>query len=140
MIKRKVISDPYRSIVVINNKPPEDWDTGYELVVSFGYGLDEPTIAAVAGLRNYDTGFCLATGVRDLMFPCGTDKQLAYVAANRLLGADRFGALRIKISHPVEHIGKNAYTLWFNAAGKLIDRVKHRKLKVVKKRAKGRKS
>jgi hypothetical protein len=115
----------------INNKSPKDWDLGYEVVVSFMYGLDEEAIAKIAGLRNYDTGITMrgpGTGVRDLMFPCGIDKTLAYSAACRLQSADHFGALKIRISYPVEHEGKDSYTPWYSPNGKLIERVKHRKL------------
>ena len=114
----------------IDNKAPKDWDLGYEVVVSFFYGLDEDVISLAAGLRNYDTGFSMSgsdRGIRDLMFPCGTSRELAHAAANRLLGADRFGALRIRISYPVEHKGKDSWTPWYDAAGNLIERVKHRK-------------
>jgi hypothetical protein len=98
------------------------------LVVSFQYGLDEEAIAKVAGLRNYDTGIALKTGIRDLMFPCGISRDLAHASANKLIGADRFGALRIRISYPVLTIGKDSFTCWYDAAGKEIERIKHRKL------------
>ena len=114
----------------IDNKPPKDWDLGYELVVSFRYGLDEDAISLVAGLRNYDTGIMMngpGAGTRDLMFPCGTSRELARQAANRLIGADRFGALTIKISYPVEHEGKDSFTPWYDAGGVLIERIKHRR-------------
>jgi hypothetical protein len=124
----------------IDNKPPKDWDLGYELVVSFSYGLDEEAIALVAGLRNYDTGYEFKSGKRDLMFPCGTNKLLAHNAANRLLGADRFKVLTVKISYPVEHEGKDDFTSWYTADGRLLERVKHRKLVTLKKVFRGRKS
>ena len=114
-----------------NNKPPKDWEKGYELVCSFMYGLDEEVIAKVAGLRHFDTGITMSgpgTGVRDLMFPCGTNLELAEMAGRRLRGADHFGALRLRISYPVEHEGKNSYTPWHGIDGKLIERIKHRKL------------
>lgn len=66
-------------------------------------------------------------GIRDLMFPCGTNRLLAHSAAIRLLSADHFGALIVKISYPVEHEGGDSFTPWYDAAGKLIERVKHRK-------------
>jgi hypothetical protein len=125
----------------IDNKSPKDWDLGYELVVSFQYGLDEEAISKIAGLRNYDTGIMLKTGVRDMMFPCGTDRILAHAAANKLHGADLFGALKIRISYPVEKVDGDSFTPWYAPDGKLIERVKHRKLAVsdfisLKKRAK----
>jgi hypothetical protein len=123
----------------INNRSPKDWNLGYELVVSFEYGLDEEAISKVAGLRNYDTGITLATNLRDLMFPCGTDKVLAYSAANRLKAADHFGALRIRISYPVEHVGKDDFTLWYSPDGKLLEKVKHRKLHVISDKKVGNK-
>src|SRR5579862_1079320 len=112
----------------LNNKPPKDWELWYELVVSFRYGLDEEVIAKVAGLRNYDTGISMSgpdAGIRDLMFPCST-KEMAEVAGKRLRAADHFGALRLRISYPVEQEGKNRYTPWHEIDGKLIERVKHR--------------
>ena len=114
----------------IDNKPPKDWDLGYELVVSFFYGLDEDAISLAAGLRNYDTGISMNgpdRGIRDLMFPCGTNRELAHAAANRLVGADRFQALRVRISYPVERKGKDAWTPWYDADGNLIVRLKHRR-------------
>ena len=134
-ICRKRIGPPGK----VNNRPPKNWDDGYELVVSFRYGLDEDEIAKVAGLANYDTGTTLNgpnAGMRDLMFPCGVNRDLAYAAANRLAGADRFGALRIRISYPVEKVGEDSFTPWYDAKGKEIERVKHRKLvrKLVKRR------
>jgi hypothetical protein len=114
----------------MDNRSPKDWDLGYELVVSFHYGLDEEAISLVAGLRNYDTGITMngpGRGIRDLMFPCGTNRELAHAAANRLIGADRFGALRVRISYPVEHKGKDAWTPWYDAAGNRIERIKHRR-------------
>lgn len=131
----------------INNKSPkrsEDWDKEYELVVSFRYGLDEEVISKIAGLKNCDTGISMSgpeAGTRDLMFPCGPDKRLAYDAARRLWKADYFGALTIKISYPVEHDGKNSFTPWYDPHGKLIERVKHRRkaLVVVTKKRKARK-
>src|SRR5579864_8254061 len=75
----------------VNNKSSKDWDFGYELVCSFVYGLDEEVIAKVAGLGNYDTGITMrgpGTGIRDLMFPCGTSLSLAQMAGKRLRGAD----------------------------------------------------
>ncbi len=117
----------------VNNKPSKDWDAGYELVVSFMYGLDEGIIAKIAGLRNYDTGITLlgrSKGVRDLMFPCGTSLKLAQMAARRLRGADHFAALRLRISYPVEKVGKNSFTPWYDIDGHLIERIKHRKLVV----------
>jgi len=121
-----------------NIRPPKDWDLGYELVVSFHYGLDDDQISKVAGLRYYDTGTMMSgpeAGTRDLMFPCGTDKELALLAARRLFAADHFGALRIRISCPVEHIGKDSFTPWIDAQGKLIEKTKHRKkaLKIIKR-------
>jgi hypothetical protein len=113
----------------VNNKPPKDWNLGYELVCSFVYGLDEQVIAKIAGLRNYDTGITMrgpGTGVRDLMFPCGTNRLLAQTAARRLRAADHFGALRLRISYPVEHKGENSFTPWYDIDGKLIERIKHR--------------
>jgi hypothetical protein len=121
-----------------NNKPPKDWGLGYELVVSFAYGLNDNAIARIAGLKNFDTGTDPRTRIRDLMFPCGTDKELAYTAANRLWRADHFGALRIRISYPDEHEGKDTFTPWYSMDRELIERVKHRKkaliVKVVKQR------
>jgi hypothetical protein len=124
--RRRIKLPPLR----IDNKSPKDWNLGYELVVSFQYGLDEDAVSLVAGLRNYDTGITMTEpnrGVRDLMFPCGTSRELAHAAANRLLGADRFGALHIRISYPVEHQGKDSWTPWYDAAGNLIERIKHRR-------------
>lgn len=129
-LKRIRVFRPYELPEWYNNKPPKDWDTGYELVVSFTYGLDEAEISRVARLRNYDTGITMSgpqRGIRDLMFPCGIDRDLAYAAANRLVSADRFGALRIRISYPVERKGKDTWTPWYDANGKLIERVKHRR-------------
>ncbi len=124
-----------------NNQSPAYWALGYELVVSFKYGLDEEVIAKVAGLRNFDTGITMCgpeAGIRDLMFPCGTSLEVAQTAGRRLRGADHFGALRLRISYPVEHEGKNEYTPWHDINGKLIERVKHRKLylgkRILKKR------
>lgn len=113
----------------VNNKSPRDWDLGYELVCSFKYGLDEEVIAKIAGLRNYDTGVTMrgpGMGIRDLMFPCGTSLKLAHTAARRLRGADHFGALRLRISYPVEREGRNSFTAWYDMDGKLIERIKHR--------------
>lgn len=128
MIRRKRIGPP----ALFNNRPPKNWDLGYELVVQFHYGLNEDQIRRIAGLRNNDSGCAIHTMQRDLMFPCGTNKALAYASANRLRGADHFGALSIKISHPVEHEGKNSFTPWYSPDGTLIERVKHRKLGIVK--------
>lgn len=128
MIKRRRIGPSL--LPTVDNKPPKDWDTGYELVVSFRYGLDEGAISKVAGLRNYDTGITMSgpsAGIRDLMFPCGTSRLLAHNAANRLLAADHFGALRIRISYPVEHVGKDDFTPWYDAEGDRVVRIKHRK-------------
>lgn len=118
-----------KTVGYINNKPPKNWDLGYELVVSFRCPLEESVISEIAGLSNYDTGTDLRTGVRDLMFPCGTDRKLAHRAAKRVWKADYFGALRIKINYPVEHEGKDSFTPWYDVDGKLIERIKHRKLK-----------
>lgn len=125
---------PLPSVIsILNNKAPKDWDLGYELVVSFRYGLDEEVIAKIAGLRNCDTGMDLRSGVRDLMFPCGTDLKVARSAARRLWRADYFGSLRLRISYPVEHVGKDSFTCWHDKDGKLLERVKHRHLsKVIK--------
>ena len=119
---------PYR---MVNNKASRNWDCDYELVVSFRYGLDEDRICKVAGLRNCDSGMTMSgpgTGIRDLMFPCGPSSELAYRAAQRLWKWDTFGAFRMKISCPVEHEGKDTYTPWRDRNGKLLERVKHRKL------------
>lgn len=115
----------------IDNKAPKDWDTLYELVVSFQYGLDEDAISRAAGLRNYDTGVMLATMRRDLMFPCGTDPKMAYDAAKRLRAVDHFGVLELRISHPVEKLGKDSWTVWYNPEGKLIDAIKHREYRTI---------
>jgi len=115
---------------MINNKPPKDWDLGYELVVSFPYGLDEDAIRKVAGLKNYDSGITLCgpgTGIRDLQFPCGTDLGLAQDTGLNLQDADHFGALTLKISYPVRHEGKDSFTDWYDIRGKLIESVKHRR-------------
>src|ERR1700722_18993111 len=80
--------DPIKQI---NNRFSKDFNLDYELVVQFRYGLDEEAIARIAGLRNYDTGISLTgseAGIRDLMFPCGTNRELAFLAANRLYTAD----------------------------------------------------
>ena len=114
-----------------NNKSTKNWDLDYELVVSFMHGLDEQIIAKIAGLRNYDTGITIKgpdRGVRDLMFPCGRNLELAQTAARRLRGADHFGALRLRISYPVEKVGNDSFTPWYDLDGKLIDTVKHRNL------------
>ena|ERR1700679_1184108 len=129
-LKRLRVLRPYEIPRWFDNKPPKDWDLGYELVVSFQYGLDEAVISAIARLRNYDTGVMMSgpdRGTRDLMFPCGLSRDLAHAAANRLVAADTFGALRIKIRYPVEHKGKDSWTPWYDATGKLIERVKHRR-------------
>jgi hypothetical protein len=129
-LKRLTVLRPYELPAWFDNKPPKDWDLGYEMVVSFQYGLDEAAISRVARLRNYDTGITMCgpqRGVRDLMFPCGLSRDLAHAAANRLVAADVFGALRIKISYPVEHKGKDSWTPWYDASGRLIERVKHRR-------------
>ena len=112
----------------INNKPPKNWDLGYELVVSFHYGLDEEQISKIAGLRNCDSGYDCADQRRDLIFPCGTDRLLAHMAGARLAAADHFGALTIKISYPVEHKGSDSFTPWHDVHGKLLELRKHRKL------------
>jgi hypothetical protein len=135
------------TLKAVNNRPPKDWDKGYELVVSFVYGLNEDAISKIAGLRNYDTGVgpiskkagifgTTKTLQRDLMFPCGTDRELAHRAASHLMAADHFGALTIKISYPVEHVGKDSFTPWYGVNGEFIERIKHRKLshKVIKRR------
>lgn len=137
--KRRKLLREFGYLKRVDNKPPKDWDIGYEVVVSFPYGLDEEAIARKAGLRNYDTGITMrgpGTGIRDLMFPCGTSKELAYAAANRLYGADTFGALRIKISNPVEHVGEDSFTVWTGHDGRLLERVKHRKqaVKIIRRR------
>lgn len=115
----------------LNNKPPKDWDTQYELVVRFRYGLDEESIAKIAGLRNYDTGISLAgpdAGIRDLQFPCGDTirlgKAVALIAARRLHHADHFGALTLEISCPVERIGINGFQNWIGWDGKVTKRAK----------------
>ena len=118
----------------VNNKAAKDWHRGYELVVSFTYGLDEEIIAKIAGLRNFDTGISMSgpdRAIRDLMFPCGTNLKLAQIAGKRLRGADHFGALRLRISYPVETQGQDRYTPWYDIEGKLIERAKHRKLRPV---------
>ena len=135
MIRRKRIGPkppPYpKHRPLVDNRSTKNWDQDYELVVTFRYGLDEEVIQNIAGLRNYDTEITMNgkhAGVRDLMFPCGTNKALAVGAANRLWRADCFGALRICIRHPVEHEGKDSFTPWYDRSGKLLERVKHRQL------------
>ena len=126
----------------VSNKSAKNWDLGYELVVSFMYGLDEDVISKIAGLRNFDSGTTMSgpeEGIRDLMFPCGTSLELAQKAGQRLRGADHFGALRLRISCPVEHEGKNDFTPWYDIDGRLIERVKHRKLAVIVQRSPARK-
>ena len=126
----------------LNNKASKNWEVDFELVCSFKYGLDEEVISKIAGLRNFDTGITMRgrdQGVRDLMFPCGTNLELAQTAGRRLRGADHFGALRLRISYPVEHKGKANYTPWYDIDGSLIEKVKHRELKLVRGRAPKRK-